>query len=159
MDKHEELIKTFYNAFSKHDFRAMQKCYHDEVEFFDPVFQNLNNKKVKAMWHMLCENGKDLQIDFGNIGIFDSSAKVTWNAVYTFSKSGKIVHNKIEANFHFKDGLIIQHTDEFDLWHWARMALGLPGILLGWSGLMQNKIRHMAGKQLEHFLKGHPEYS
>ena len=159
MNKHEELVKTFYTAFAKRDFKTIQKCYHSDARFSDPVFQNLDSKKVKAMWHMLCESGKDLQISFGNIGVFDNSAKVAWKAVYTFSKTGKIVHNEIEARFHFKDGLIIQHKDSFNLWRWTRMALGTPGILLGWSGLMQNKIRQMAEKQLGHFLIRHPEYS
>jgi len=158
MNKKEELIKTFYSAFMKRDYKTMQECYHKDIQFSDPVFQNLDGKKVKAMWHMLCENGKDLQISFGNIGVFDNSAKVRWKAVYTFSKSNKIVHNEIDAQFYFKDELIVQHLDTFDLWCWARMALGINGVILGWSGFMQNKIRQMAMKQLEHFIKKNPEY-
>jgi len=158
MNKKEELIKTFYSAFMKRDYKTMQECYHKDIQFSDPVFQNLDGKKVKAMWHMLCENGKDLQISFGNIGVFDNSAKVRWKAVYTFSKSNKIVHNAIDAQFYFKDELIVQHLDTFDLWCWARMALGINGVILGWSGFMQNKIRQMAMKQLEHFIKKNPEY-
>ena len=41
----------------------MIECYHPEIHFKDEVF-NLNGKKVGAMWHMLCERGKDLEISF-----------------------------------------------------------------------------------------------
>jgi uncharacterized protein len=158
MNKNEMLIQTFYTAFAKKDYKTMQTCYHAEAQFSDPVFPALDSKKVKAMWHMLCESGKDLQITFGDIGGFDNSAKVTWEANYTFSKSGNLVHNIIDAQFHFKDGLIIRHIDLFDFWKWARMALGTQGVLLGWSGFMQNKVRQMAGKQLAYFIKSHREY-
>ncbi len=32
------------------------------------------------------------------------------------------------------------------------MALGAPGYLLGWSGLLQNKVRRQAGGSLEKFI-------
>ncbi|KAA3618463.1 MAG: nuclear transport factor 2 family protein [Calditrichaeota bacterium] len=158
MNIHEQLINTFYTAFTKGDYKTMQKCYHQDAQFSDPVFQGLDSKEVKAMWHMLCENGKDLQVTFGNIGIFDTSAKVTWKAVYSFGKNRRIVHNVIDAQFYFKDGLIIQHIDSFNLWKWSKMALGLPAFLLGWTGFMQEKVRQTAKKQLAQFTKKHPEY-
>ena len=63
------------------------------------------------------------------------------------------MHNQIEATFRFADGKIIEHTDVFDLWAWTRMALGLPGILLGWSPPIQNKVRATARKGLDAWLK------
>ena len=60
--------------------------------------------------------------------------------------------NRIDASFRFEDGKIIEHTDVFDLWAWSRMALGLPGVLLGWSPIVRNKVRGQAGGQLERFM-------
>ncbi len=47
--------------------------------------------------------------------------------------------NKIKAHIRIADGKIIEHTDEFDIYKWSRQALGLPGILLGWSGYLKIK--------------------
>jgi len=130
----------------------MQSCYHDEATFSDPVFQNLNAKEVKAMWHMLVTSGKDLVLQFSNVQASATNGSCHWEAFYTFSKTGKKVHNIIEARFEFKDGKIFRHTDSFDLWRWGRMALGLSGLLLGWSSVLQNKVRSMAKANLTKFM-------
>ncbi len=36
-----------------------------------------------------------------------------WEAVYPFSETGRIVHNRIRAEFRFRDGKIIEHRDHF----------------------------------------------
>ena len=75
-----------------------------------------------------------------------------WSApVGTFSGTGRAVHNEIDARFRFEDGLIAEHTDSFDLWRWARQALGPVGVLLGWSPPVQAKIRSQARASLEEF--------
>lgn len=158
MNKTETIIDTFYKSFARRDYKTMQSFYHDEAAFSDPVFNGLNCNQAKAMWHMLCERGKDLTISHGTIGYFDNSARVTWKATYTFAKTGRIVNNEINARFFFKDDKIIQHFDSFDLWKWMRMALGAPGLFLGWSAFMQDKIRTEARKGLDHFIKKHSEY-
>jgi hypothetical protein len=61
-------------------------------------------------------------------------------ASYNFSKKQRPVVNRISAQFYFQDGLIIRHTDDFDIWKWSKQALGLTGYLFGWTGFMQNKI-------------------
>ena len=107
---------------------------------------------------MLCEAGKDLQVSHGNIGVYDNSAKVTWKAVYTFGKTGNIVHNEINAELFFKDNLIINHFDSFNLYHWMRMSLGTPGTLFGWSNILQDKVKNSAQQQLQKFINNHPQY-
>ena len=136
----------------------MNNFYHEEARFSDPVFQHLQCNEIQAMWHMLCESGKDLQVSHGTIGVYDNSAQVTWKAVYTFSKTGNIVHNEIHAELYFKDNLIINHFDSFNLYRWMRMALGTPGLVLGWSDYLQQKVRSNAKKQLEKFILNHPQY-
>ena len=78
----------------------------------------------------------------------DAAGRAHWEAWYTFSASGRKVHNIIDATFEFRDGKIVKHTDRFDLHRWAGLALGLPGTLLGWTPFLQNKIRAMAQKGL-----------
>ncbi len=64
MATHLQIIESFYTAFQHRDYAEMIACYHPEVHFSDPVFPNLHGKQAKAMWHMLCERGKDLQVTF-----------------------------------------------------------------------------------------------
>ena len=63
------------------------------------------------------------------------------------------MHNKIDAAFTFDgNGLIATHRDRFDFWAWSRQALGTPGLLLGWSPFLRNKVRATAAGNLQRFL-------
>lgn len=152
------VIDQFYRAFQSGDYRSMQACYHEEVVFSDPVFQHLAGKEAKAMWHMLIMNGRDLRLTFRDVDADGSKGSCHWEAAYTFSGSGRKVLNVIDATFEFRDGKIFRHADHFDLWKWTRMALGSTGIFLGWSNLLQNKIRKKADGALRKFMDAHPEY-
>lgn len=153
----KQLIETFYTAFQQRNHAGMIACYHPDVHFSDPAFGDLHGKRAMAMWHMLCERGKDLQISFDNIDANEQSGQAHWEAIYTFS-TGRNVHNIIDAAFTFADGLIVRHADSFDFWRWARMALGSTGLLLGWSSFMQKKVRETAVSGLNKFIANHPEY-
>ena len=83
----------------------MIECYHPEIHFKDEVF-NLNGKQVGAMWHMLCERGKDLEISFKAIQVNENIGTAHWEAKYTFAQTKRKVHNKIDAQFEFQDGKI-----------------------------------------------------
>jgi len=152
------LITTFYEAFAERDYASMQACYHENVVFSDPVFGDLEGGRARAMWHMLCEGGSDLEITFGNIETSPDGATAKWEAKYTLGGSDRRIHNVINATFEFEDGRINRHRDEFDLWKWTRMALGAPGVLLGWSGIVQGKVLDRAARQLDRFIAEHPEY-
>jgi ketosteroid isomerase-like protein len=153
MQKNKELITQFYTAFRQGDFATMQKSYHDEAHFNDPAFQNLNASEVRAMWQMLVTAAKDLKITFSDVEADETKGSCKWEAKYTFSKTGRSVHNIIKANFEFRDGKIIKHNDHFSFWRWSRQALGTSGLLLGWSNMLQKKVQSTARKGLEMFMK------
>jgi hypothetical protein len=76
-----------------------------------------------------------------------------WDAHYRFSATGRLVLNRIDASFEFDpQGLILRHRDRFDFWAWSRQALGLPGLLLGWSPMLRNKVRAQAAGNLARYL-------
>ncbi len=154
MHPNAELINTFYTAFQNKDYVTMQNCYADNAVFNDAVFKNLDAQQVRAMWQMLVTKGKDLQLEFSNVQSNDTTGSAEWVANYTFSQTKRKVTNRIKASFVFEHGKIVQHTDEFDFYKWCAQALGLPGILLGWSGFMKNKVQAGAMKSLEAFMKG-----
>ena len=148
---HTELINRLYAALTASNGTAMGACYADDARFSDPVFRNLDASGVRTMWAMLCSQAADLTVEVSGVEADDTRGKARWVATYTFSKTGRKVRNVIDAEFEFRDGLIVRHTDRFDLWRWAGMALGLKGTLLGWTPLVQNAIRKEAMRGLEAF--------
>lgn len=150
----KQTLEKFYTSFQNLDAQKMAECYHNEVIFNDPAFQNLNHDEVCAMWAMLIErSGGNLEITFDSVIGDDEMAQCIWEADYEFSKTGNPVHNVIHATMKFKDGLIIKHTDEFNFWRWSKMALGTPGALLGWTPLLKNKVRKMAMGSLKKYME------
>lgn len=153
----EATIQRFYESFQRRDADGMAACYHPDIAFSDPVFQDLRGGRARAMWRMLCERGKDLEITFSQVHATDTEGSAHWEAHYTFSGTGRRVHNIVDATFRFKDGLIIEHTDRFDLWRWMRAAIGPVGVLLGWSPPMQGAIRKKGLAGLDAFIASRGE--
>ncbi len=153
MHQNADLIKKFYTAFQERDASAMNDCYHGEVVFSDPAFGTLTANEVTSMWRMLCERGKDLVIQFDEVYADEENGRAHWEAWYTFSKSGRRVHNKIDASFDFQAGKIFRHTDRFNLWSWSSQALGPLGTFLGWTPSVQSAIRKEARQGLEKFIQ------
>ncbi len=149
----KQIIESFYEAFKNHQAEAMNALYHPNATFSDPVFRNLNHEEACAMWEMLISRAKgNLKIEFHSIVADDKLGQCTWEARYPFSKTQRQVHNVIHATMEFQEGLIVKHTDQFNLWRWSGMALGIPGKLLGWTPMIQNKIRRTAMNSLMSYM-------
>jgi ketosteroid isomerase-like protein len=153
----QDTLASFYLAFKQGDANSMCALYHPDATFSDPVFRNLDSAEVQAMWRMLLEraNGQ-LTIDFHSIAEYSDTVSCIWEARYPFSQTGRNVHNVIRSTMTFRDGKIIRHSDAFNLWKWSRMALGMPGVLLGWSPLLKNKIRKNAMTALRKYIEKNP---
>lgn len=156
---HVETIESFYRAFQQRDYEGMTACYHPSIHFSDPVFPDLHGDEARAMWHMLCEQGTDLRVTFTDVTAEGDRGGTHWDAHYTFSPTGRLVHNKVDAHFEFEAGKIIRHVDSFDLWRWTRMALGTTGLVTGWSGFAQGKVRATADRNLRRFITANPDYT
>lgn len=149
VDPATDLVRRFYTAFQRGDGEAMAALYHPEAQFSDPVFLDLRGPRAGHMWRMLLGRASDLAVEIGPIEPSADGVTVQWKASYTFSGTGRMVRNTVHARLGVVDGLIHSHADRFDLWAWSRMALGLPGALLGWTPWMKNKIRSQALAGLE----------
>jgi ketosteroid isomerase-like protein len=150
------LINRFYEAFARRDPDAMAACYAPDATFTDPVFQGLHGEAVTAMWRMLLERGDDLKVSHRDVHTEDDAGSAHWSADYTFSTTGRRVHNEIDARFVFSDGLIAAHADTFSFYRWARQALGPIGMVLGWSGRLQTRVREGARMRLDDYMAGGP---
>jgi ketosteroid isomerase-like protein len=149
-----ELVTGFYQAFQRRDADAMAACYAPHATFRDPVF-DLTGAQVPAMWRMLCERGADLRIEFRGVRADGDSGAAHWEAWYTFSATGRKVHNVIEARFTFAGGRIAAHLDHFDFHRWASQALGLPGTLLGWAPPFRRAVRRKTAAALASWMAKH----
>lgn len=150
----QSLITKFYTAFAEKDFATMNSCYHPDVVFEDPAFGRLEGKKARKMWEMLLSRpGAGATITFNNVEANEETGSANWRAEYLFGKAKRNVINEVSASFKFKEGLIIEHTDTFDVWKWSRQAMGPVGMLLGWSGFLKNKIQKSTNSQLAEFMK------
>jgi len=153
MSTNEQIINHFYTCFKNKDFKGMHDCYAKNATFSDAVFKNLNADQVKAMWQMLIVKGKDLRLEFKDISATENNVKAHWDAYYTFSATGKKVINHIDSIFEIENGKIVKHTDHFSFYTWARQALGLTGLLLGWTSFLNKKVSAEAMKNLENFMQ------
>ena len=149
----KSIIENFYRAFDNLDAESMIDCYHKDIKFEDPAFGVLNGEKAKNMWRMLCnsQKGKDFKVKASNIVYNNMKGTADWEAYYTFRKTGRKVHNVINAEFEFKDGKIINHFDQFDLYKWSKQALGFKGLLLGWTTFFKKKLNAQTNKLLSEF--------
>jgi ketosteroid isomerase-like protein len=152
-------IERVYAAFAALDAAAMAACYAADAKFRDPVFSLDGRDNIGAMWAMLCAATRDRgraawKLEWWDVHAEGDEGGAHWEAHYLFSATGRRVHNRIDARFVFRDGLIVAHLDDFDFWAWSRQALGAPGWLLGWTPMLRNKVRAQAATKLALFKAG-----
>jgi ketosteroid isomerase-like protein len=154
MNTNRELVERFYSAFQRLDHKAMNECYSDDIIFSDPVFGLLRGDEVRAMWTMLCKNAQDFALVFSDIELLDDEyTTCKWTATYTFSQTGKKVINNVKSFMKCADGRIIEHSDGFRLSTWIAQALGLKGLLFGWTGVMKKAVQKRARRSLDRFMQ------
>ncbi|GAB4333842.1 MAG: nuclear transport factor 2 family protein [Flammeovirgaceae bacterium] len=153
MNPQEKLIHQFYTSFQNKDAEGMVACYHSDIVFKDPGFGELKGEEAKNMWRMLLSRAQDLKIEYKDVKIEGETGKAHWEAYYTFTKTGRKVHNIIDASFRFRDGKIIAHEDVFDFWRWSRQALGIAGMLFGFTNFFQNKVQSQTRSMLKKYVE------
>ena len=151
--QNDEVVQSLYTAFARKDGDAMAACYHPDAHFSDPVFTDLARHEPGAMWRMLTARADDLGVTLVEHEAGDETGTAHWLADYTFTQTGRKVHNDVRAQFRFADGLIAEHRDEFSFYAWARQALGPVGLLLGWTPVVRGKVQRQARAGLDEFLE------
>lgn len=152
-------IERLYNAFANLDGAAMEKCYAENARFEDEVFTLAGRRQIGGMWRMLCENARmrgiaNWSLEVADIRTSAAKGRAHWEADYLFGPRNRKVHNSVDAKFDFDDeGLILRHRDRFDFWRWSRQALGVQGLLLGWSPRVRERVRLQAGQQLQRYME------
>ncbi len=154
----EAVIERLYAAMNAGDGEGMAACYTADASFEDPAFGHLEDGRPQAMWRMLCSaSGGGLTVELRERRAeAGGTGTAHWLADYTFSDTGRPVHNDIRATFVFRDGLIAAHRDAFDLRAWAKQALGPVPAALGYTPLLGLMMRRKTAARLDAFLAQGP---
>ena len=159
MHPNAQTLQRFYTAFAQLDDATMAACYAPDATFEDAALSLKGRKQEDGMWSMLCTATKKpgaaehWTLEFSGIDADAKSGKAHWEAHYLFSATGRKKHNNNNNTITFTpDGLIATHHDRFSFWRWSRQALGLPGVLLGWSPSLKRYLRSTEAGNLKKFL-------
>ena len=145
----ESLLSTFYKALAEGNLETLTTCYSKKNQFSDPAFGDLQGPQIMDIWtFLLSKGGENLQVETEVIYEESLSAAGQWGAKYPFGSKKRPVTNGITATFVIEDRKIVTHHDVFDLWKWSSQALGLPGMLMGWSPWFATKLRGKFRKTL-----------
>lgn len=147
-DRDDANARLFWDALGAKDAEAMATFYSHDATFEDEVFR-LRGRECGLMWRMLFQGAADLRVRTHALKVERGVAHGTWEAWYTFSATGRKVHNRIHTRLVVRDGAIVDHHDRFPFWRWSRQALGAKGWLLGWTPLVRAAVRRQARKRLE----------
>lgn len=148
-------IDRLYTALNAGDGEAMAACYTADAVFEDAAFGELTAGGGQDMWRMLTSRSSDLTVDLAEREADETSGSAHWIADYTFTPTGRTVRNDIRAAFKFRDGLIADHRDTFDLHAWGAQAMGPMGRILGYTPLLKLIIRRKTSSQLAAFRAAH----
>ena len=148
----ESVALHFWRSLEARDADEMAACYAGDASFEDEVFR-LSGAECGLMWRMLFQGAADLRVRTHPLKVGDNGvAHGTWEAWYTFSATGRRVHNRIQTRLVLRDGKIVDHHDRFPFWRWSRQALGAKGWLLGWTPLVRMAVRRQARKRLDKWM-------
>ena len=158
MHANHTTLEKFYSAFAQLDADTMATCYASDAQFDDEAFSLRGRDQVTGMWRMLCETTRakalaDWKLVYSDLEANATIGKAHWEADYRFTATKRLVHNAIDSVFEFNEqGLIVRQRDRFNFWKWSHQALGAPGLLLGWTPFLRNKVRHTAAANLQKFM-------
>ena len=152
----KEIVTSFYDCFAKGEAKGMLNFYAEEVIFCDPAFGKLSGNRPHEMWRMLLGRfDEHTLITFEVIEVSTDKAKVKWTAKYHFGKNKRPVTNHVTSTLFVENGKIVKQYDHFDIWKWAYKALGIAGLLFGWSKFFQLKIQQKTRKMLGQYMAKH----
>ncbi|SCY07660.1 SnoaL-like domain-containing protein [Nonlabens sp. Hel1_33_55] len=147
------LLTQFYKGLKNANASNMTALYKDNSHFKDPVFGDLHGEHAISMWHMLFSKNNQVKISYKIIEATPTYGKVQWTANYLNGSNKRPVTNHVTANFKLADGEIVNHVDSFNLSKWSRQALGVSGLLMGWSSFMKNQIQKKTNSLLDHYIE------
>ena len=117
----------------------MNKCYFEEVQYFDPMFHFLNGKYVMLMLKHRYQHAKNFSLNWHSIEHLGSGYyTVKYEISYEFVNK-KRIHFSAKSHMRIQNFLISEHSDAFSMHQFLKCTDGFIGDLLGWNRFYQNK--------------------
>ncbi|KAG8847670.1 hypothetical protein FRB91_011529 [Serendipita sp. 411] len=124
---------------------------------FSMFVNNREKNKMELEYKDIKKGINDLTVCIHPIYLLPLLTHRQYTATYTvrYIFTGRPVTNVIQSTFTISptSNLLLSQVDAFPFYTWAKQALGLPGLLLGWTGYLQSQVQHNAGQSLEKYMK------
>lgn len=149
------VVDRFFEALRRADTRVVDSCYHSQISYSDPLFEDLRGALVPLRWRMLLTQVDGFSLEHALVFADERKAQVQWTANYRLK--GREIRIPILSTLAIWDDLIVRQVDEYDFWQYCRQARGLGGFLLGGTEPFQNTVKRRARRELERFATSAPE--
>ncbi len=157
-----EIVEKFLACYHNHDYRGMQSCLDEKIQFSDYAF-DINGEKINAMWHWFCITypPREKPIDVPEFEIIETKGDTViakYRVNYLYGEGKRPVDYYIKAHFTIQNDRIIKHHDEFfniSEYEFAKMAFGFPLAILGLTPFLRILVKYKASKKLRQFMDEH----
>ena len=147
VSKKIELVKQFYHALDKGDYKSVIDLYHAKAIYRDELF-DLQGLEIHALWYRATRPEMNFSAKLESIREEGDVIKTDWEIGYTLDVIKRRIKLKEIGTFKFEDDKIIEHTDEYDFWSWCTQVLGPIGRVFGWSNWLKSRARYQARKSV-----------
>lgn len=140
----QQVSERLFEALARRDTERLAALYLPDATFADPVLGELPRGAVTGMWSAFVAHVDNLDVKVVNRIVSVHVADVHWCARYRVTATGRWVSLDLSTRLVCLGPRISRHEDRFDSWAWARMAFGIPGLMLGWNSLWLRRQPHPA---------------
>ncbi len=142
-----DLVKQFYDALNRGDYKFVNRLYHSDARYKDEIF-DFQGAEIHALWYSATRPEMKLFAKLESIHEENDKVVTEWIMTYTLDVINRRISLREKGTFVFQGEKIIKHTDEYDFWSWCTQAFGIIGRALGWSVWLQNRVKKQARKSV-----------
>ena len=152
MDFNHQLIVDFFNALHEGDFTKMQYIYANDIAYFDPLHQYVNDEQVLLMWQCRFESYRSFSAEWSNI-VDEGDGYYTVDVLLKyFSQRNKSIQLKLKSYLRIVDNKIAEHSDAYSIHNLCKQDRGWIGYWIGWNRMYQNRLKLEARKAFIEFV-------
>lgn len=149
----KQVVEKFYEAFSRRNAAIMNSCYAEDIVYSNPVYGLLQGQEVHCMWELFCKEVHHFSLTFGTITEIDEEyITCNWTAKYNDIVTGRQIIKKAKAFMRINKGIIVEHSDAFNINTWMTQHFGWKGYLFGWTYYMKRSVFKKARKRLKTYM-------
>lgn len=148
------VVDRFFEALRRADDAVINACYHPQISYSDPLFEDLRGARVALRWRLLLREAQSFSLEHELVFADERKVQVQWTVDYALK--GKKIRLPILSTLAIWDNLIVRQVDEYEFWQYSRQAQGFAGLLLGGIEPFQQLVKRRARSDLERFATAAP---